>query len=315
MQNDVTILRPKTHEEWLEARKQGIGSSEAGTIIGVNPYETPLQLWLRKTGQTPSKTETFLMKAGHYLEQAVTQFWQDATGHTVIKSSAGDWIVYDKKRPYLRVSPDRTYWPSGAVHNQANRGILECKTTQRTIDPDDLPKTWFCQLQYQLGVAGLQYGSLAWLTAGREFGYKDIAFVPEFYDWMTEQIERFWTVNVQGGVEPEPMNASDILLKFATPESGKVLEVSEEIAMLCQELHAVKDELAAVDERKKELEDKIKLNFSDAEAISYRGQTLATWKAPAPTAKFDTKAFSADHPDMAKQYTTMAAGSRRFLLK
>lgn len=29
-----TILRPATHEEWLEEGKKGIGSSDAGTIMG-----------------------------------------------------------------------------------------------------------------------------------------------------------------------------------------------------------------------------------------------------------------------------------------
>ncbi len=30
--------------------------------------------------------------------------------------------------------------------------------------------------EYQLGVAELKEGSLAWLCSGREFGYKDLSF-------------------------------------------------------------------------------------------------------------------------------------------
>ena len=59
------------------------------------------------------------------------------------------------------------------------------------IDGDDLPKHWFCQVQYQLGVAGLREGSLAWLCSGREFGYKDLSFVPDFYGWIVEEVEKF----------------------------------------------------------------------------------------------------------------------------
>ena len=29
------VIRPATHEEWLDERKKGIGSSEAGTVMGV----------------------------------------------------------------------------------------------------------------------------------------------------------------------------------------------------------------------------------------------------------------------------------------
>lgn len=136
------------------------------------------------------------MKAGHYLEDAVAQFWADATGQQVIKSSAGDWLIRSNERPYLQVSPDRTYWLAGQVHNNDNKGILECKTTQMSVDGDDLPKHWFCQLTYQLGVSGMQHGSLAWLTAGREFGYKDIDFDRDFYEFLVEEVERFgWTTS------------------------------------------------------------------------------------------------------------------------
>ena len=130
------------------------------------PVGNPYQLWRRKLGLDPAKDETFAMKAGHYLEDAVAMFWHDETGREIIKRSAGDWIIANKERPYLQVSPDRTYWLSGMTKNNSNKGILECKTTQMKIDEDDLPKHWFCQVQYQLGVAELEQGSLAWLCSG-----------------------------------------------------------------------------------------------------------------------------------------------------
>lgn len=80
----TTVIRPKNRAEWLEYRKSGIGSSEVATIVGLNPWETPYQLWRRKMGLDAPKEETFAMKAGHYLEDAVSQFWQDATGREVI---------------------------------------------------------------------------------------------------------------------------------------------------------------------------------------------------------------------------------------
>lgn len=72
-----TVIRPKDRAEWLEYRKDGIGSSEVATILGLNPWETPYQLWRRKKGLDAPRDETFAMKAGHYLEDAVSQFWAD----------------------------------------------------------------------------------------------------------------------------------------------------------------------------------------------------------------------------------------------
>ena len=310
-----TIIRPKDRTEWLKYRESGIGSSEVATIVGLNPWETPYQLWRRKVGLDAPKQESFAMKAGHYLEDAVAQFWHDETGQDIIKSSAGDWLIVNDERPYMRVSPDRAYWLADMPHNNANKGILECKTTQMSIDADDIPKHWFCQVQYQLGVAELEQGSLAWLCSGREFGYKNLALVSDFFAWLVEEVEKFWLDNIQGKQEPTTANVQDILLKYNRHTDGKIVEVNDDIFAAYQDLKAVKDELSTIEEKKAALEEKIKLGFGDAEAISYGGQTLATWKAPKPSNKFDAKAFTAAHPDLAKEFTFPTQGARRFLLK
>lgn len=311
----VTIIRPTDRNEWLQHREQGIGSSEVATILGLNPWETPYQLWRRKKGLDKGKSETFAMKAGHYLEDAVSMFWHDETGRDIIKRSAGDWLMVNTEKPFMRVSPDRTYWLSGMPHNNANKGILECKTTQMRIDPDDLPKYWFCQVQYQLGVAEYEQGSLAWLSQGREFGYKDISLVSDFFAWICEEVTKFWIDNVQGNIEPEAQSVEDVLLRYNRHTDGKILEVSDDIFTACNDLKALKEQIAKLDEHKEELETKIKMCFADAEAISYGGQTIATWKAPKPSERFDAKAFAKAHPDLAKEFTAVSQGARRFLLK
>lgn len=310
----TTIIRPTNREEWLTHRQEGIGSSEVATILGLNPWETPYQLWRRKKGFDAPKEETFAMKAGHYLEDAVSMFWHDETGRDIIKRSAIDWLILNADKPYMRVSPDRTYWLSDSRKN-SDKGILECKTTQMTIDEEDLPKHWFCQLQYQLGVAELEQGSLAWLCSGRQFGYKDIALVPDFFKWIEEEVTKFWVDNIQGNIEPEATSVADVLLKYNRHTDGKIIEVADDIYTTVNDLKALKAQIAQLDEQKESLEEKIKLGFGDAEAISYGGQTIATWKAPKPSEKFDAKAFAKAHPDLAKEFTSPYQGARRFLIK
>lgn len=310
MQNNISIIRPKDRDEWLKVRESGIGSSEVATIVGLNPFESPLQLWQRKTGKSEPKEETFAMKAGHYLEDAVAHFWSDETGREIIKRSAIDWIIRDNDRPYLQVSPDRTYWLSD--NHKDGKGILECKTTQRAIDPDNLPKHWFCQVQYQLGVAGIKKGSLAWLTAGREFGYVDIDFNPDFYAWLVERVETFHNTNILGNVEPEPINIADIEAKYKVHTDGKEIIADAETFAKVGELSEINKEIKALSERKDELENAIKMQFADAEFMSFDGRQLASWKTPKnPT--FDSAQFKADNPELYAKYCTKQ-GARRFTL-
>lgn len=299
----------------MKCREQGIGSSEVATILGLNPWETPYQLWRRKKGLDAPKQENFAMRAGHYLEDAVSLFWRDETGRDIIKRSAIDWLIRRDDKPFMQVSPDRTYWLEGQPHNEKNKGILECKTTQMSVDEYDIPKYWFCQVQYQLGVAELEHGSLAWLCSGRQFGYKDILFVPDFFAWIEDEVTKFWNENIIGNIEPQAQDVADVLIKYACHTDGKIVEVGEDIYNACIDLKALKEQIAELDSQKDALEDKIKMGFADAEAISYGGQTIATWKAPKPSSRFDSKAFAKAHPDLAKEFSTPVQGARRFLLK
>ena len=45
------------------------------------------------------------------------------------------------------------------------------------------------------------------------------------------------------------------------------------------------------------------------------GKTLATWKAPKASEKFDAKAYQADHPDECAAYIKQVQGARRLLIK
>ena len=43
----------KDKAEWLSLRGNYIGGSDAGAVVGLNPYKSAYALWAEKTGQTP----------------------------------------------------------------------------------------------------------------------------------------------------------------------------------------------------------------------------------------------------------------------
>lgn len=315
-----TIIRPADRQGWLAQREKGIGSSEVGTILGVNPWETPYQLWRRKKGIDAPVEENEAMRAGRILETAVASFFEEESGRRIIKSSQGDWLAVDRERDFLRVSPDRTYWLEGK-HSNDNKGIVECKTTQLDIDADSLPKHWFCQLQYQLGVMGYRQGSLAWLTRGRRFGYRDFDFDPDFYAAMVQYLERFWKDYIVGDLEPDYATIDDAALKFPRSVAGKTVEASDDLMGELTTLKCIKPQIDELTRQKKEIEDHIKLFMADAESLCMAGTrdnapvVLATYKSAKDSTRFNEKAFAADHPELYKTYQFTQAGSRRFLLK
>lgn len=158
---------------------------------------------------------------------------------------------------------------------------------------------------------------MAWLVAGRKFGYKEFNFDADFYGWMAGEVEKFWTDCIIGGREPLPSDVDDVLLKYPRHVDGKVAEAGVELAEDCRELKGIKEELAMLDGWKKELEAAIKMAMGDAEVLALPGSTepLATWKAGKGKDCFDEKRFAAEHPGLYGSYRYTKPGSRMFLLK
>ncbi len=316
-------IRAKSHSEWLEARRTGIGSSEIGTILGVSPWDTPYKLWLRKTGRVKEEEqENFLMKAGHYLEDAIAHFCADETGCAIIKQSAEEFLVVNREKPYMRVSPDRYAWLPDRPKQLSNKVIIECKSTQKSISPDELPMHWFVQVMYQLGVCELDAAYLAWLTQGRDFGCAPIRFDADFYrDVIVAEVERFWTDYVLGGKEPPLSDVGDVLLKYPRQYDGKAVVATPELVERCQELKETNAEIKRLTKVKENAEEAIKLALGDAEALVLQGDSehpqkvLATWKAGADTSKLDQKALAAQEPEVYGRYIVNTPAPRRFLLK
>lgn len=307
MSNPITI-RPDDREAWLTERRRGIGSSEIGTILGLSPFETPYQLWQRKRGEGEQKEETFAMRAGHYLEDAVSRFFSDETGAVIDEESAGDFIVRDGDKPFLQVSPDRYYTLGG------RNGICECKTTQLEVSEESVPKHWYCQLQYQMGVTGIHDGALAWFVKGRSFGCCQYTFDSDLFAFISDKIERFWVDNVLGGKEPEAANVEDVLRKFRDPRGEVVASDADLLALV--ELRELRAKAKADEERIKTLEDGIKMAMADKDTlVNASGEVLATWKAAKGRVSFDSKRFKEEHPDTYKEYQKEGAPVRTFRLK
>lgn len=310
----ITTIRCRDRGEWLEARRGGIGSSEVGTILGVNPWETPYRLWRRKRGLDGPKEESAAMRAGHYLEDAVAKFYAGETGAEIIKGSASDFLVVNDARPYYRVSPDRTFWLPNLPHRAANKSILECKTTRMSVDAESVPMHWYCQLTYQLGVSGMRQGALAWLARGGDFGYRNYDLDPDFFAWMTGELDRFWTDCVVGGKEPDSVTAADVELKGRVSH-GVSVEATDEAFEAAERLAEAKKRAEDAAKEADGLTDTLKVFMGEADTLTRGGRVLCTWKAGKETRRFDAKRFEAENPEAAARYMRTVAGARRFLLK
>ena len=312
----------RSHEAWLQSREGGIGSSEVATVLGVNPYDTPYQLWLRKTGQIPQVEEqNNLMRMGHILEDAIARLCAEEAGLEIVKSSAAEFVVIDKERPWMRASPDRYAFPVGAKKILANKEIIECKSTQKPVDPDNISKYWFLQVIWQELITHIHTANVAWLIQGRDFDFKKIYFDAEFAAFVKEEVERFWVDSVIGGKEPALSSIQDVLIKFPKHEEGKKAYASDDLVNVWAELKDTNEEIKRLQAKKEECEEMLKASMLDAECLvipasdGMEEKTICTWKATKASQKFDANALKSAEPEVYAKYLRDTEGSRRFACK
>lgn len=274
----AAVIRPNSHEEWLTEREKGIGASEVAAILGLSPWDTPFSLWLKKTHQADPEPENFAMRRGHYLEDAVVQWWQDETGEKVIKASAADIIYVHPDYDFMRVTPDRIV--------KGRKKMLEVKSTAGYMG-EEIPDYYLAQCIYQMYVTGIHEEELIYIQGDLTFGRFNVPYDEEFAEFIAEKVSQFWNECVIGGKEPELISVSDFTLKGSDP--GTTIEADDDAFVQILSLRTINKALARDTEEADACKDAIKLYMGEKESITYNGQVLATWKTGAKSRIFRLK--------------------------
>jgi len=301
------IIKPKSHDEWLKAREAGIGASEVAAILGLSPWETPFSLWLRKTKQAPPVEENDAMRRGHYLEDAVVQWWMHETGEQVIKASAADIIYVHPEHPFMRVTPDRIV--------KGRKKILEVKSTAINMG-ETIPDYYMAQVQYQMYVTGIHQAELIYIQGGLTFGRFIVEYDEEFAEFIAQKVTEFWYENVLGGKEPDAINVGDLSIKVPKSTPEKSIQADDRAMEQIAEIREKKAQYEALGKEIEALQDSLKMYMTDSEAIlDESGNILLTWKSGKDKTSFDSKAFAAENPDLYAKYCKTVPGARSFLIK
>jgi len=120
----------KSRPAWLEARKGGIGGSDAAAILGKDPYRSALEVYAEKVGLTEPKEDNDILWWGRKLQPIVAQAYRRETSRKL--KYFGNHFFVSQDRPNLFASLD------AMIVEPA--GILEIKTseviTQRELEEE-----------------------------------------------------------------------------------------------------------------------------------------------------------------------------------
>lgn len=315
-QNALRLVDTRTLDrgQWLDVRRGGIGSSDAATAVGLNPYKSQLELWLEKTGRQPATEDAPGMDDPRYwgtlLEPYVAVAYQQKTGRRVRKLNA---VLQHPAMPFMLANIDRE------VVGEPDVQILECKTAGEfgaRLWKDGVPEYVQLQVQHQLAVTGKHAADVAVLLCGQDLQVHRIVRDEEVIARLVVLEARFWEcVETDTPPAADGSESAGRALRQLYPGNDTSLDFTRDVA-LCQafdELAALRSELDARGQRAEALKQAIQQAMGDASKAHFTNGTV-TYRRAKDGTSLDAKRLAAERPEVAAQFTVMRPGARRFVL-
>ena len=306
-----------SRNDWLDVRKRGIGSSDSSAAIGLNPYKSPLELWLEKTNRDQglakpnSDDDTAPVFWGVILEPVVASQYQRRTGNKVRKVNA---VLQHQEHPWMLANIDREVVGSAEVQ------ILECKTAGingARLWRDGVPKYVEVQVMHQLAVTGKQAADVAVLLGGQHLEVYRIERDEILIQNLIELEQQFWRyVETDTPPPADGSDSADQALRLLYPEdNGVVTDFSEDqvLSQTYTELKQVRLSLAELGTQESVLKQRLQEAMGPAtKAVFAEGSV--TWKKAKDSVALDLEALLKARPELKALYQTSKPGSRRFLV-
>lgn len=283
-----------SHEEWLAERRKSIGGSDAGALLGLNPYCSPYALWAEKTGKhlPDDISDKESVRLGKDLEDYVATRWQQATGKKLRRDNA---FVYNSDHPYAHVLADRLV--------VGERAGFEAKTTSswdviKRIQDGKVPDAWYCQCVHGMMVTGLDKWYLGALCFGVGFFHFEYIRNGAEITALAAAERGFWanvTNNIPPAIDGTEATTEALQTIFSESAAGSVCDlaaVSDSIDLL-REVRQKKKELDFIEN---EAKNTIMEYMGEIERGSHP-QASVSWKKSVKSV-FDKHKFFQDHPEI-----------------
>lgn len=288
-------------KEWLELRQKGIGGSDAGAIVGLNPWKSALHVYLDKTSADVQVIpDNERMRIGRDLEEYVAKRFQDITGKKVRRNN---YILQSSEYPFMQANVDREIVGENAV--------LECKTTNSYAKKDwesgKIPPYYELQVLHYMAVAGYEKGYIAVLIGNEALEIREIERDEETIKFLIDIEKNFWEENIEKKVLPDPDGSSEYTEAIRQRYLGgddEVINIGFDEKLKDEDIdryYELKEIEKDIKKKKEEIEQKIKIKMQDNEKAVLGDKVKISWTSSIRSS-LDTKKLKLDHEDIYNEY-------------
>ena len=285
-------------------RERGIGSSDVPTILGLNKWASPYDLWLQRTGQTEPSEGNEAMELGSALEIPILALAAKRLGEKVHRPSS----AFVGCQLYYRANID------GMV-GVAKRGspIVEAKTTGMAglwgeDGTDQVPESVKAQVMYQMMCSSSQTAHIAVLVGdyGLKFKMFRVEFDVDYAEVIADSVDKFWTKNIEGGIAPDGVPSIEYLKGLTRRDAIAPQQIPSE---LFDDYFTLDAMLTEAEAKASIAKAKLMLAMGDfKKGTSSAGDSIVV--SEVTQERFNGKMFKAEYPELAAQFVTEGTHSR-----
>lgn len=291
MARKLLNTKETSHEQWLDVRKKSIGGSDAGALIGMNPYSSPLTLYMDKKDPSKPRETNEAMRLGTDLEEYVAQRFTEQTGKKVRRDN---YMYMHDEHDFITANVDR-------VVVGENAG-LECKTMSSFNNYDiangEVPAYYYAQCQHYMAVMGYERMYLAILVFQKGIFVNTIERNQEFIDGMIDAECIFWNDYVVKNQMPAPdgSEASTAALTELYGESnGSTIQLHNSDGLIKEYLR-LGERIKELKEDQTEIKNKLCARLGEYE-VGEGNEYKCSWKS-STTQRVDTALLKKQFPDI-----------------
>lgn len=275
MSGYVEVLPHDTdRQEWLAARKSGLGSSDIAGVLGQSSWASPYSVWwdkVRPDVNTEDDGGTEQMRWGQLLEPVIADEWTERTG--IVTSRLG--LSRSVARPWQMASPDRL---------TADGGVLEVKTCSAwdrdEWDKDTIPLKYLLQVTHQMDVLGVDHGHVAVLIGGAELLLFDVALDAEIVEVIRTRGAAFWQL-VENRTPPvtdfHKATTEALKSRWSVPDDAVAVLDAEWLSRL-DERERRKAEIARLTQEVAGIDNALREAIASNTHAVCAGMAVASWK-------------------------------------
>jgi putative phage-type endonuclease len=298
-------------QEWLEARRKGVGGSDAAAILGLSRWRTAIDVWEDKLGLSTERPQTVRMMWGLRLEDAIAAAYAEETGLRVRRTPGIRKARHVRDFPMI-ASVDRIASGNGETR------LVELKTARsdsafaprdgwRDVSPElRVPADYYVQVQHYLEVVDMEVADVAVLFGGSDFRIYEIPRDFDFGADLREEEGRFWRDFVVAEVQP-PASADDLAFlarKYPTSVDDEKVG-SAEAALLVDRYLSLADGVVELERQRDAVRAEIEETMGSAARLLVPGAVVSwksherssvSWKAYAETLEGALERARLEHP-------------------